>query len=129
MSKMFYDGEVPAGESTDDMVLVYNRTDTPKSVTVDGKTIGGREKAWITWDDPVMIKGVEKEIFRIVKNKKIADPWSIEPKPIPANQENIDILPVNKEETPVIVENKDHSLNTGVKVNANTPKKRKPRKQ
>lgn len=69
MSKMFLEDSIPDGESTDGMVLIYNRTSTPKTATVNGHTIGAREKAWITWGDPVLAKGVSDEFFRIIKNR------------------------------------------------------------
>lgn len=69
MSKMFLEGQVPEGETTENMVLAYNRTNTPKQATTNGHVIGAKEKAWITWDDPVLMNGIKEEIFRVVKNR------------------------------------------------------------
>lgn len=69
MSKMFFEGEVPESETTEGMVLVYNRTETPKTVTTNGHVLGGKEKAWVTWDDPVLMSGINSEIFRIIKTR------------------------------------------------------------
>lgn len=69
MSKMFFEGQIPQSETTEGMVLVYNRTETPKTVTINGHVLGGKEKAWVTWDDPVLASGVNSEIFRVMKNR------------------------------------------------------------
>ena len=67
MAKMFYKDQVPAGESTSGMSLVRNRTDTAKTVSSDGHVLGGREVAWITSDDPVLIASIDKGILRLFK--------------------------------------------------------------
>lgn len=69
MSKMFFENEVPQSETTEGMVLVYNRTNTPKTVTINGHVLGAQEKAWVTWDDPILLKGINTEIFRVIKNR------------------------------------------------------------
>lgn len=69
MSKMFLENQIPDGESTEDMVLVYNRTATPKTATSNGHTLGAREKAWVTWDDPILVKAIKEEFFRVIKKR------------------------------------------------------------
>lgn len=71
MSKIYFENSVPAGESTDDMVLVFNRSNTPKTATVHGHILGAKERAWISWDDPVAIAEIKNETFRIVKNRYV----------------------------------------------------------
>lgn len=66
MAKMFFENQVPAGESTTGMTLVRNRTETAKTVTEDGHVLGARERAWVTSDDPVLLKCLEDEVVRVV---------------------------------------------------------------
>jgi hypothetical protein len=68
---MHLDGHVFVGEATSGMSLVFNRTQTSKKVTVDGHMLGGKEKAWVTADDPVLLTEIDNGTLKLLTNGNI----------------------------------------------------------
>lgn len=72
MSSMLPDKTL-VGKATQGMWLVFNCTPTPKKVTVDGRSLGGKEKAWVTKDDPVLLAAIESGTIRLVWDGTVSD--------------------------------------------------------
>lgn len=69
MSRIFLENQIPEGESTEGMILVFNRTPIARSVTVEGHVLGAKEKAWVTSDDPVLLEGINSGVFNASKTQ------------------------------------------------------------
>ena len=112
MSKMFLKDLVPQSETTDGMVLVYNKTNNPQTVTVNGHMLGAGQVAWVTGDDPVLAKGVETTTFRIMNQPAEKKQTQLFQPAVPAQTFSVQQKP--KTEKPI---------------STHSNKKRKPRKQ
>ena len=73
MSKMLPHKNTVVGNATKGMWLVFNTTPTPKKVTVDGRSLGGKEKAWVTNNDPVLLAAIESGTIRLVWDGTVSD--------------------------------------------------------
>ena len=114
MAKMFFKDQVPVGESTSGMSLVRNRTETAKTVTSDGHVLGGREVAWITSDDPVLISSIDKGILRLFK----MDPLKTD------KIEVVEVKPVEPNISPILIPSNVGTVNPAQKTNQPARKKK-----
>lgn len=73
MSKVLPYSSTVVGAATKDMWLVYNSTPTPKKVTEAGHSLGGKERAWVTNNDPVLLAAIESGTIRLVWDGKVID--------------------------------------------------------
>ena len=81
---MFLKDRIPESETTDGMVLAYNKTNNPQTITVNGHMLGAGQTAWVTQDDPVLIRGIENQTFRLLNTstpQKQQMTWVPQPQP------------------------------------------------